>query len=383
MAEMFDVLILGGGAGGLVTANELRKKLPDKFKIALIDKSEQHLFYPSLLWLITGKRDENKIQKPLSLLKRKGIEFIKGEIVKIDPLNKQVNVDQKTYQGRFLVIALGADLQPESISGLSESGHNLYTLEGANEIKEKLKSFDSGHLVVFVAPPPYKCPAAPYEAMLLLEESFHKKGLGNKVKLSLYAGEAGPMGVAGVELSNAVRGLVENKGVEYYPEHILTEVKDKVLSFTNGKKVPFDLFFYVPPHKAPEVVKNAGLTDSSGWIPVNVNTLETSFKDIYAIGDITVIPLPLGKPLPKAGVFAHNEAEVVAHNIAVSLNNSGILKSFNGDGECFLEIGYGKAGYAKGNFYASPKPSVRMSAPGYRWHIGKIGFEKWWMWKWF
>ena len=208
MNETYDVIILGGGAGGIVTANVLREKLSDKFKIAVIDKSEHHLFYPSLLWLMVGKRKDHNVKKSFEPLKRKGINVIKGEVLGINPNNKQINTNKGTYSYKFLVISLGADLHPELVPGLSEAGHNLYTLEGANEIKGKLESFKSGNLVVYVAPPPYKCPAAPYEAMLLLEEYFNKNGLKDKVKLSLYAGEPGPMGVAGVELSKAVQDLV-------------------------------------------------------------------------------------------------------------------------------------------------------------------------------
>jgi len=112
-------------------------------------------------------------------------------------------------------------------------------------------------------------------------------------------------------------------------------------------------------------------------------TMKTQFEGVYAIGDITANKLPSGMMLPKAGVFAHGQAEVVAHNIAVEINKAGELREFGGQGSCFLELGHGIAGFASGNFYADPKPVVILKNPGKMWHWGKVAFEKWWLWKWF
>ncbi|MFQ6613079.1 MAG: hypothetical protein ACE5D2_08275 [Fidelibacterota bacterium] len=170
-----------------------------------------------------------------------------------------------------------------------------------------------------------------------------------------------------------------------FTEHQLISVDQggKTLHFANGTTAHFDLLAYVPTHVAPQVVKDAKLTGESGWVFVNRNTLETKFPEVYAIGDITGIPLALGKPLPKAGVFAHYQAEVVANNIAVDITGNGRKKQFNGDGECFIELGDGKAGFARGNFYAEPLPDVKMYKPGRHWHAGKVLFEKDWLRRWF
>jgi sulfide:quinone oxidoreductase len=144
------------------------------------------------------------------------------------------------------------------------------------------------------------------------------------------------------------------------------------------------LLFAIPPHKAPKVVKQSGLADESGWIPVDKNTLKTKFDDVFALGDVNKIMLAMGMPLPKAGVFAHLQAEVVAHNIAADILGYR-KKEYNGWGECFLEIGYGKAGLVKGNFYAEPIPDAKMQWPPLSriWHWSKVIFEKYWFWRWF
>jgi len=384
MKETKSVLILGGGVGGLVTANLLRKKIPRDHKIILVDRQPNHIFYPSLLWLLTNNRNAESISRPLVELEKKGIEIIQGEIKQIYPDSHEIDVDGTRYSGDYMIIGLGAELAPETIPGLTDGGYNFYSLEGANQFREAWNNFKSGKLVIITSTPLYKCPAAPYEAAMLLEDDRRKKKLQDNIRVELYTAEPGPMGVTGPENSDAVRQMVEQKGVKYFPEHQIEKVNasSRQLVFSNGTETNYDLLAYVPPHKAPQIVSAAGLLDSSGWIPVDPHTLETSFSDVYAIGDVTGIPLKFGKPLPKAGVFAHYQAEVVAHNISVKITGKGKFTRYNGFGSCFIEIGGGKAGFGRGNFYAEPVPQVKIYKPRKYWHWGKILFEKRWLNKW-
>lgn len=136
---------------------------------------------------------------------------------------------------------------------------------------------------------------------------------------------------------------------------------------------------YVPPHRAPRVIRGSALASETGWISVDRHSLETRFPGVYAIGDVVSIPLKLGKPLPKAGVFADGEAEVVAKNIAAVVRGKPPSERFNGHGECFIEIGDGRAGFGGGDFYAEPKPVVAVRSPTRRFHLSKVLFEKVWL----
>jgi sulfide:quinone oxidoreductase len=372
------VLILGGGVGGLVTANELRKALPKAHRVVLVERETSFVFAPSLLWLMTGGRTADKISRPLARLTKKGIEVVQGEIQHIDADRREVTVDGRVLAGHSLVIALGAELAPETIPGLTQTGHNFYTLAGAEALCNHLKGFSGGRIATLTAAPAYKCPAAPYEAAMLLEYDCRRRHIREKTQIDLFAAEPGPMGVAGPEVSKAVRQMVEAKGIAYHPEHQIKEVDpvSRRLRFTNGVEAPYNVLAYVPPHRAPKVVRESGLVSESGWISVDRSTLATRFPGVYAIGDVVSIPLALGKPLPKAGVFAHYEAHVVAQNIARAITGKGKSTSFDGEGECFVEAGDGKAGFGKGNFYAEPVPKVTLHAPSRSWHAAKILFEK-------
>ena len=375
------VVILGGGVGGLVTANELRQRLGKEHRVVLVDREEKHIFWPSLLWLQVGLREPDDITRNLSLLGKKGIEVIKGQIDAIDPSRKAVRVGGTELVADYLVVSLGARLAPEQIPGLSEAGHNLYTLQGATAIRDARNRLTSGTLVVLVAKTPFKCPAAPYEAAMLLDHDLRKRKVRDRVALNIFTPEPGPMSVAGPAVSADVRQLVEAKGIGYFPQHQVTHVEEssKTLRFGNGAEAHYDLLVYIPPHVAPTVVREAGLTSESGWAPVNRQTMETKFPSVYAIGDVTGIPLSLGLPLPKAGVFAHRQGEAVAKSIAAQILGKGERGIFDGHGECFIEVGGGKAGFGRGDFYAEPKPVMKLYKPGRHWHAGKLLFEKDWL----
>lgn len=375
------VLVLGGGVGGVVAARALRKRLPRQHRVVLIDRERQHLFAPSLLWLMVGDREASSIQRPLEGLSRKGIDVRIGEIERIEPASRSVVVSGETLQGDFVVLSLGAELAPETVPGLREAGHNFYTLAGAEAFRDALRSFHQGRIVVLTAAPVYKCPAAPYEAAMLVDDWLRKRKRRDAVSVAVFAAEPGPMGVAGPEVSGAVKQMLASRSIPYHPEHQIQSVDPamKRLSFTNGTTVDFDLLAYVPPHRAPRVIRESALVGESGWVAVDRHRLETRFPRVFAVGDVVSIPLALGKPLPKAGVFADGEAEVVARTIAASITGRGNAGRFDGHGSCFIEVGSGRAGFGAGDFYAEPTPVVKLHRPSMRWHLGKVLFEKSWL----
>src|SRR5437867_4363793 len=194
-----------------------------------------------------------------------------------------------------VVISLGADLAADSIDGLPAAGHNFYTLGGAESLFRAASQLREGRVVVMTAAPAYKCPAAPYEAAMLIDDFFRRRGTGGAVRVDVYAAEPAPMGVAGAHVSAAVVGMLEAKGIAYHPGHQVTSVsaEERRLHFANGASADFDLLAYVPPHRAPRVVRESSLASEQGWIAVDRNTLQTSVPGVWAIGDVTTIPLKL------------------------------------------------------------------------------------------
>jgi len=381
------VVILGGGVGGLVAASELTRRLPDAHRIILVERSGRHAFAPSFLWLMTGDRRPAQITRDLRTLVPRRVEVVEAEVRAIDWANRRVEAEGRAVSYDHLVIALGAELAPEAIPGLTEAAHTFYTLDGAERLHGALCDFAGGTVAVVVSALPYKCPGAPHEAAMLVGDYFRRRGLRGKVDLHLFTPEPQAMPVAGPELGAAVSGMLKGRGIAFHPAHKLTAVHPEAreLVFEGKPAARYDLLVAIPPHRGPRLVREAGLTNEAGWVPVDRRTLATPRERVYAIGDVTAIPVPgRWKPdvplmLPKAGVFAHEHARVVAQRIAADITGTGAPQEFCGDGYCMLEAGEDLAGFAFGNFFAEPSPEIRLQRVGRAWHLGKVLFEQWWL----
>ena len=377
-------LILGAGIGGLATAHQLRRRLPATHRIVVAERAPHHLYSPSLLWVATGARTAEEIVRPLENLERKGIEVARGEVESIDPAGRRAVVGGREFAADRLVIALGADLAPEAIPGLTEAGHNFYTPAGAEALRDAFTAFNGGRIVVLTAGQPYKCPAAPYEMAMLLERGCRRRGIRDRTRIDLHAAEPAPMPVAGPVMGDAVCRMLAARDIGYHPQHQVTAVDPAAgrLTFADDTSAEFDLLAYVPPHRAPAVVRAAGLAPDGGYVPTDRATLETAYEGVYALGDVTAIPLSIGKPLPKAGVFANSQGRVVADNIVRAVTGRGRPARFDGHGACFLEIGGAVAGLGRGNFYAEPAPAVKLHMPGPHWHFARVLLEWQWLRMW-
>ena len=378
---MSTVLICGGGVGGLAAAHRLRRLLPENNQIVVFDQESVHTFWPSLLWVMTGTRKTDVVVRPFAELRERGITMVEQPITAVDPQERSVTAGGKRWVGDALVIALGAALDPVAIPGLADEPGNFYTRSGAQTVWQNLQLLHQGSVVVLISRLPFKCPAAPYEAAMLIDGYLRKRHRRDHVKVSVWAAEPGPMGVAGPTVSQSVVDALTERDIAYHPnqEVAAVDASERRLTFQDGSRIGYDLLAYVPPHRVPPVVASSGLAPMDGWVTVDRHTLETPFPNVFAIGDVTGIPLALGKPLPKAGVFAHRQGEVVAEILARRLTGRGDEARFNGAGECFIEMGRGVAGFARGDFYAEPTPTVRAYRSGPHWHAAKVVFERrWW-----
>lgn len=372
------IVILGAGIGGVVVATELAKSVGTSHEIVLVDKDEYYRFAPSFVWLMVGKRDVEQISVPIEKIARKGIRFIQGAVERIDPVNKVVRVAGTDISADVLVIALGATTHMEGLAGVEQHGYNLYTAEGAQAVRDSRRGAQGKKLAVVVCSMPFKCPAAPYEAAMLLQADLG--GAKGGTEVSIYTPEPGPMPVAGEAVSGQVVELLANKGIHYFPKHVVTdESAAGVLAFQDGARAAYDYLVYVPRHKAPAVLVDCGLAAAGGWVPVDMHTMATGHADVYVLGDSAGIALKNGKALPKAGVFAHGQAKVVADNIAAKLKGRVPQAFYDGHGSCFIEMGKGMASKGAGNFYAEPDPRVGVALPTPFNHWGKVIFEKYWL----
>jgi sulfide:quinone oxidoreductase len=377
-------LILGGGTGGLVAARELQHRVPAGHRVVLVDRCAEHTYQASLLWQMVGQRRPEQFQRPLSRLERKGIGFRRAEVEELDLDNKIVRTSAGDLTYDSLVVSLGAQLAPETVPGFEQLAYNLYSADGCARIHAALEDLSEGTIGILITALPFKCPAAPYEAAFLAESFVRSKGIRRKVEIHLFTPEHAPMPVAPSALGDSIADMLAARGIHYHPLFTFKELRPETSEVvaSDGRSQKIDLLIGIPPHQAPEVVRSSELLGVSGYIHADPTTLQTDHADVFAIGDVATIRLPSDKALPKAGVFAHSEAKVVAQRIADKLDGNTSRAAFEGKGYCWIELGDGRAGFAGGNFYAEPNPELKLRRPGRTLHWGKVAFEKWWLHHW-
>jgi len=368
-------LILGGGFGGLAVANALRAELPAENAITVVDAAERFHVGAGKTWLMLGERTFEQISQARAALLDPGIRLVEARIDAIDLASGHVKAGDDELTWDYLVVALGADLDMTAVPGLADAAHAFYTVEGAERLAAELERFVEGDLVILIPKTPFKCPPAPYEAAMLIHSALEARGLRDRVRMSVHTVEGAPMATAGPAMGAFIQDQLAARGIAFHPKRATAHVDGAArrVVFESGDEAPYDLLIAIPPHIAPGVVRDAGLVDAWGWIPVDPHTLRvqspSGAEGIYAIGDVTTLPLP-GRfhpdarlVLPKAGVFAEAQGLVVADQIAAEVLGRAPRQAFDGRGYCYLETGASRAVRAEGAFFELPHPVMASGQP--------------------
>ncbi len=373
---------MGAGFGGLASANLLRKSLPHEHQITVIDKSPYFMMGVINLWILSGTRTLDDSRVALNKLENKGVRFLNDEIISVDLSRNMVNTrsDQKLKYD-YLILALGVELVPEQIKGFKDSGgFDLYDAEQIPKLREKILSLKSGRIAICIADIPYKCPPAPYEASLLINDILVTNGTRDSVDLDIYSPTPIALPVAGPKISQDVVNLLNKHNINFHPLHKLKRV-NRELEFGNGNRMDYDVLICIPPHKIPVMVTNSPglLKEGENWINVDKFTLRTNYENVFAIGDVTEIKVNQYVAIPKAGIFAEAEAKVVSQQIIDEItnnNNKSQNPRFDGKGYCFMEIGNKNAGYIDADFYNETGPITKLESPSEESYHRKVDFER-------
>ncbi|MEM1873023.1 MAG: FAD/NAD(P)-binding oxidoreductase, partial [Acidilobaceae archaeon] len=257
------VLILGGGAGGVVAANILASKLRGEAEITLVDKSSYHVFQPSQPWVMMGQREPDDIRRPLRLLERKGVRVLVEEVESIKPEEHSVQTSSRRLDYDYLVVALGSIPEPEKIPGDTRRVCTPWTLEGALECRKLLAGFKGGSVVVTPVSWPYKCPPAPFEVAFMVKYLAEQRGVNADITVAHFWKE--PMDPFGSMLVNAFKKFLDQYGVGYAGGVEVDSFQDGILVSRSGERLKYDLAIVVPPHSPPKPVAESELGDESIW----------------------------------------------------------------------------------------------------------------------
>ncbi len=379
------ILVLGGGAGGVVVSNLLAKELePGEAEITLIDRNPYHEFPPSYLWVMSGIRKPEDIRRPLKNLERKGIKFVQDEIIEILPAENKVKGKNREYTYDILVVGLGSEADFSALPG-SEHICAPWTLESTLKCREMLKDFKGGKVVVGVAGKRYKCPPAPFEVAFLTRYLLDQRGFKDKADITVAHFWKEPMEPFGPVMVKGFKMFLNQYNIKYKPNFMVARVeKDKLIS-TEGEELPYDLAFVIPPHKAAKPVRESELSDpETGFMKVKKTTLRhPKYENVFGIGDVIAPELNLGM----AGVFAHFQGEYIAAQILDEVKGGYEGELYNMGGVCTMDMGYvGAAVYCDFSKKISGEaeyPDCVMLGGMRLFRLTKFIWEKYWLEKYF
>ena len=352
-----QIVVLGAGFGGLELTTRLSEEFGDDLDVVLIDKADDFVFGFSKLDVMFGRTLPEAVRHSYRDVAKPGVRFVQATVQSIDPAAKRVQTDLGAFEADILVVALGADLHPDLTPGLLDGGHEFYTVAGAFALRDVLAAFDGGRVIVAVTSTPFKCPPAPSETALLVEDYLVRRGLRERSEVALVM----PLGIPippSPDASRALLAAFAERGIDWHAERLVRELDParNVAVLSDGSEMPYDLFLGVPVHRAPTVVTESGMT-VDGWIPVNPLTLETAFPGVYAVGDVTSVGTP------KAGVFAEGQAAVVADRIIATIRGAQGAAEYDGHGLCYLEFGHEQVAKVDVTFLAGHKPAGGLEGP--------------------
>lgn len=365
------ILIVGGGTGGTIVANNLARRLATeirtgKVEITMLSASDRHMYQPGLLYVAFGQMMPDELYRDQVSLLESSIQFHVDPVEKFHIDQQQVTTKSgKIYKYDVMVIATGSRMVPEEIPGMKEGAEFFYTEESAVKLFRRLREFQGGRIAVTVGVP-HKCPIAPVELMFSLHDYFKMRGIRDKVQLKYYY----PINRIHSIENVAIWALpeFERMGIEMETLFNVREIDPakKIVKSEEGTEIEYDLLISIPEHRGMPVVERDKL-GMGGWIPTDRHQLTMIGHDnVYVVGDTTNLPVS------KTGSAAHFEAEVVSENIASKIKIGVPVRDYDGKVYCFIEAGHDKATYAMFNYLNPPD----LKAPNKSMHWFKMSYNK-------
>lgn len=383
---MKKILILGAGTAGTMMANHLQHELDKKlWEIEIIDEKVEHHYQPGYLFLPFDIYSPEDIIKTIEEFIPKGVSLRKGKIDKIDPMSNNVLMaDGNNVPYDILIIATGAKIAPEETEGMQgsewqKSVFDFYTFEGSLALRNKLREWEGGNMVVHITEMPIKCPVAPLEFAFLADSFFKNKKMRDKVNITFVTPLSGAF--TKPKATEALDHLLLEKDIHIESDFAIESVNNerKVIVDYGGREIPFDLLVTVPTNKGDELLERSNMGDDLNYVPTNKATLQSlNYNNVFVIGDASNVPAS------KAGSVAHFEAEILTENILRFIKNEPLKEDFDGHANCFIETGGGKALLIDFNYTHEPVegtfpfPGVgplRLLKESRMNHMGKLAFR--------
>lgn len=355
-----QVVIVGGGTGGIAVAARLRRAMPGT-DVAIIEPSDRHYYQP--LWTLVGGGEATReaTERREAALIPPGTTWLQEAVAEFHPEGGFV----LTRGGRrlsydFLVVAAGIQLDWHRIDGLQESlGRDgvcsNYSYEHVDKTWEFIRSFQGGHAVFTQPPNPIKCGGAPQKIMYLADDHFRRSGVRDRTQITFLS--AAPSIFPVPHYVPPLERVIARKGIRTLFRHdliaIRAETKEAVFrNLETGRLVvqPYDLIHVTPPQSAPNFIKTSPLANADGWVEVDQHTLQhPRYANVFALGDASSLPTS------KTGAAIRSQAPVLVANLIAAMRGKPIKAQYDGYASCPLVTGYGRLILADFNYDKQPR----------------------------
>ncbi len=382
---MKNLVILGAGTSGTMMANHLVHKLnTEEWKITIVDQYKTHYYQPGFLFLPFDLYKTKDVKKKGKKYIPKKVRYVLQKIDKIIPEKNKVKLEHEFLDYDILIIATGTKIAPEETEGMKgpnwhKNIFDFYTYEGSKGLRDKLREFKGGKLVVHITEMPIKCPVAPLEFAFLADSYFVNKGMRDKVEITYVTPLEGAF--TKPKATAALHHLLEEKGIREVTDFDIERVdyeNNKIVDY-GEREVSYDLLVTIPTNLGDAMIERSGLGDDMNFVPTNKATLQSkAHENIFVIGDASNLPAS------KAGSVAHFEAEILTENIERYIANKPLKEEFDGHANCFIETGHGKALLIDFNYTHEPVegtfpfPGVgplKLLGESRMNHMGKLAFR--------
>lgn len=370
---MANILILGGGFGGVVAAERLAKTLGPEHQLTLVSRSSRFLFYPALVRLAFGKCEPDDISFDLreTMLDRR-IRFIQAEVAHVDPAQRKVKLASGDFDGDlhydYLIFALGRRLVTEKVMGFFEHAHHLLTVESSLKFGEAAKGFHEGHAIIGYCQDT-RLAVPVYETAFALSRLLEERGERGRTRITLVSAEPPGDQLGGAEMARALRGALDSHEIEFLPDFPIKRVTADYVETGAGRRLDYDLLMLVPPFGGAPAVMRTGITDEEGYIRVEPTMRVQGVERMYAVGDC------VNFEGPKMGHMAVLQGEVAAANVAHEINGQKPFEHYYHEMLLVIDEGGSESIYLHRELWSGDEGTVRQ---GRFWSWAKRIHEKYW-----
>ncbi|MFW9928616.1 MAG: NAD(P)/FAD-dependent oxidoreductase [Candidatus Thorarchaeota archaeon] len=366
-----EIIIIGGGTGGVIVANILSRKIAKSANITLITAKDKVYYEPDNLFRLFDNKSIESQYKLVTKAVNKKVNIILDRVSSVSPESNSLSTEEgKNLHYDYLVIATGASYDYEHVPGYKGNAYNFHDGQETLRLREALANFQGGNIVMGIADLPFKCPVSPLEFVFMAHDYFKKKKMNEKIKFHITSPLPRVFSIENV--SNKVTKKYEKIGVEIHTFFNTEEIdpKRKVVISMEGDELPYDLLVMVPAHKGQQFLIDSGLSDDEGWIPTHRETLKhEKYSNIWAVGDTANLPVS------KAGAAAHHQAKIISANIVNIIKGKEAKKLYHGNVQCFLMTSLRSSIFLDFNYKHPPRRYGLIETFGKGWYVAKKMFK--------